>query len=340
MENNELNKEVVTEQKEKKKMSWWKKTLLISGSTIGGIIALFLVFILILNVGKFGIYHNYYTIREVVCTNHGMNDNYVSQGTAVTDDGKYVITSGYMSDKTHSRIYITNVETDETKYVQFTKNGEKNTYHFGGVAVSGDTVYLASNHRIFPVSLEDCFTKDIVDLGEGYETNNSASYIFANGSHLYVGEFYDGKSYKTDNHVEFNNVEYNAITTVYEIDDLTKPVQVIAVRDKVQGFAVSTAGGILLSTSFGLSSSKFYFYKESSIINTNSTYDNLPLYVLENHDLLFEGPAMAEDLDYHDGKFYTNFESSCNKYIFGKLFISSNKIVALNVESIVPKDSK
>ena len=335
MENRELTNNESLETNEKKKMSWWKKTLLITGSTIGGIISLFLAFILVLNVGKFGIYHNYYTIREVVCTNHGMNDNYVSQGTAVTDDGKYVITSGYMSDKTHSRIYITNIATDETKYVKFTRNGEKNTYHFGGVAVSGDTLYLASASKIFPISLEDCFTKDVIDLGEGIKTNNSASFIFADGSYLYVGEFFDGNSNKTDNHIEYNNVEYNAITTVYEIDDLTKPVKVIGIRDKVQGFAVSTAGGILLSTSFGLTSSKFYYYKESNIVNTNTTYNDIPLYVLENHNLLFEGPAMAEDLDYHDGKFYTNFESSCNKYFFGKLFVSTDKIVALEVEELL-----
>ena len=69
------------EKVEKKKMPWWKKTLVILGSTIGGLIAFLLVFILVLNVGKFGIYHSYYSIRELVCTNYGINENYCSKIT-------------------------------------------------------------------------------------------------------------------------------------------------------------------------------------------------------------------------------------------------------------------
>ena len=41
MENRELTNNESLETNQKKKMSWWKKTLLITGSTIGGIISLF-----------------------------------------------------------------------------------------------------------------------------------------------------------------------------------------------------------------------------------------------------------------------------------------------------------
>ena len=47
-----VNENVVSEVSEKKKMSWWKKTLIGIGSSIGGILAFLLTFILILNVGK------------------------------------------------------------------------------------------------------------------------------------------------------------------------------------------------------------------------------------------------------------------------------------------------
>ena len=43
------------------------------------------------------------------------------------------------------------------------------------------------------------------------------------------------------------------------------------------------------------------------------------------------GPAMAEDLDYHDGKVITVMESASNKYLFGKLFFY-NDIVGLRIE--------
>ena len=165
MENKEIN---VTP--EKKKWPWWKKLVTIFGSTIGGIVALVLCFVLVLNVGKFGIYHNYYSIRSVICTNHGLSDNFHSQGTAVTNDGKYVLTSGYMSDKTNSRIYITDTETDTTQYVKLTKNGKDNKYHCGGVAISGDTVYVVSNDTIFPLSFSEMLSVGnggLIDLGTG-----------------------------------------------------------------------------------------------------------------------------------------------------------------------------
>lgn len=338
----EVNENVVSEVSEKKKMAWWKKTLIGIGSSITGIFVLLLTFILILNVGKWGIYHNYYSIRELVCTNHGLNEGYVSQGTAITNDEKYVLTSGYMSDKSHSRVYITNTKTDESKYIGFERNGKKCTYHFGGVAISGDNVYIASNNRIFVVSFSamlDAENGAIFDLGEGYEVNNEASYVFTDDRYVYVGEFHDGKQYITENEVTYEDTTHYAICSVYDINDLSNLIKVYSLRNKVQGFAVAPSGGILLSTSFGLNSSELFFYRESSVIDTKTTYDGAPLYFLGEHDMVVQGPAMMEDLDYVNGKFYTNFESSCNKYIFGKFFINSNKIVALDVEKILPKQT-
>lgn len=332
-----VNENVVSEVSEKKKMAWWKKTLIGIGSSIGGIIAFLLTFILILNVGKWGIYHSYYSVREIVCTNHGLNENYVSQGTAITNDGQYVLTSGYMSDKSHSRVYLTNTKTDETKYIRFERNGKKNTYHCGGIATSGDNVYVVSNDKIFIISLtaiKNAENGAIFELGEGYDVNNQGSYVFTDDKYLYVGEFHDGKAYITDNPVLYEGVQHYAICSVYDLNDLTKLVKVYSVRDKVQGFAISAAGGILLSTSFGLTSSELYYYKESSLIDTQQTYDGAPLYFLKDHNMVITAPAMSEDLDYANGKFYTNFESGCNKYIFGKFFINSDKIVALDIEKL------
>lgn len=322
--------------KEKKKMNWWQKTLFISGLTIGGIIATALTVVLVLNVAKFGIYYDYYQIRELVCTNHGLNDNFVSQGTCVTDDGKYVITSGYMIDDTNSRIYITDIETDKTHYVKLEKSeGKAATYHAGGIAVNGDTIYIASSSKIFTVSLSEALANDVVVLNTLFKVNNNASYLFTDDEYLYVGEYCDGSEYKTDNTYTYNDVTYNAIVEKYDLDSLQDPFAVYFVRNKVQGFAVNENNDILLSTSFGLTSSNFYYYKNAKIVNTNDTLYNAPIYVLESHDYVLSGPAMSEDLDYHNGKFYTNFESACNKYIYGKFILESDKIVALDFSKIV-----
>jgi hypothetical protein len=323
--------------KNEKHPSWLRRLLVGLLSSLVAIIALPLVAILVLNIGKYVIYYDYYQIRDIVCTNYGLYSNYVSQGTAITDDGKYLITSGYMSDGTNSRIYITNIENDSTHYVNLNLSLDtKCTYHVGGVATANGYIYIASNDTVFYISLEDALKTDTMVIHKYFEVNNQASFIFVDDNYIYVGEFNDNNAYKTNNEVTYNGVTYKAIVEKYPLIAPIAPVAVYAIRDKVQGFAMNENGDILLSTSFGLSSSNFYYYKSSSVINTQTTYNGLtPLYVLEKEDKKLVGPAMSEDLDYYNGKFYTNFESACNKYIYGKFFLESNKIVALDFSKIV-----
>lgn len=328
--------EVSNEETPKKPKKWWKTTLKATGITFGSIIALVLVVFLSLDLIKFSLYKEYYSMRDIICTNHGMDDNYISQGTAITDDGKYIITSGYMSDKTHSRIYITDIATDKTHYVKVNKpNGEKCTYHFGGVGYYNNTIYIASAEAVFTIPFDEALTVDEISMTKLLDSKTSASFIFVNQTHLYVGEFYKKGNYDTTNQIEHAGVTYNAIVEGYSHDDYTVPEITYAIREKIQGFAINEKGEILLSSSWSLSASKFYFYKKADIIETYGDYNGSGVQALNEPTIEFEGPAMSEDLDYHDGKFYTNFESSCNKYFFGKLFISTDKIVSLDVNTFV-----
>ena len=272
-------------------------------------------------------------MREVICTNHGMNDNYVSQGTAVTDDGKYLLTSGYMSDKTHSRVYLTEIATDETKFIKLEKNGKVFKGHAGGVATTGDNIYLASGDTIYTFSLSEVLNSEngaIIDIGEGIEVNNQASFVYTDETHLYVGEFHDGENYITEHPYQTNDGKYYAIISRYPLNDLTTPNKIYSIRNKVQGACFTPDGKVVLSTSYGLSSSVFYVYNEADAVYSGQTLDGAPVYYLNNCLNEIKGPAMSEDLDYYDGKVITLFESACNKYIFGKFFFA-NKIVSLDI---------
>lgn len=318
---------------EKKKLSVGKKILIGIGGFFGGVIALAVTVVLLVNVGKFVVYPEYYSVREVVCTNHGMHDNYVSQGTAITNDGKYLLTSGYMSDKTHSRIYITEIETDKTHYVKLNKpDGNPCTWHCGGISVENGTIYISTSHRVFSIDFNEALNSDELTLKTEFEVNNNSSYMFTDENYMYVGEFYRKKSNETENKITYNDKTYNAIVEQYSLSDFSKPVAVFAVRNLVQGFARNEDGDILLSTSYGLDSSNFYWYTTENIISTGETYLDAPLYVLENHDNQITAPAMSEDLDYLNGKFYTNYESACNKYVYGKFILTADKIVALKIK--------
>ena len=64
-------------------------------------------------------------------------------------------------------------------------------------------------------------------------------------------------------------------------------------------------------------------------MDSGLTFDGAPVYYLCDPLNVVKGPAMAEGLDYYDGKVITLTESASNKYIFGKFFFA-DKIVGLD----------
>ena len=87
-----------------------KKIMIIAGKsalfTILGAIALVLLVIIGLNIAKFFIYSEYYSIKTNVCKNPGLNDGFVCQGIAVSEENGVILVCGYMKDKSNSRIYV------------------------------------------------------------------------------------------------------------------------------------------------------------------------------------------------------------------------------------------
>ncbi|MBQ4060663.1 MAG: hypothetical protein IJD46_01425 [Bacilli bacterium] len=297
-----------------------------------GIISLVVVAWGGLNIAKFAIYSEYYSINENVCKNPGLNDGFVCQGIAANEANNVFIVSGYMKDHSASRLYITD-KNNESYFVSLSSNGKAFKGHAGGVATSGDNIYLASGDTIYTFSLSEVLNSEngaIIDIGEGIEVNNQASFVYTDETHLYVGEFHDGENYITEHPYQTNDGKYYAIISRYPLNDLTTPNKIYSIRNKVQGACFTPDGKVVLSTSYGLSSSVFYVYNEADAVYSGQTLDGAPVYYLNNCLNEIKGPAMSEDLDYYDGKVITLFESACNKYIFGKFFFA-NKIVSLDI---------
>ena len=297
-----------------------------------GIISLVVVAWGGLNIAKFAIYSEYYSINENVCKNPGLNDGFVCQGIAANDANNVFIVSGYMKDHSASRLYITD-KNNESYFVSLSSNGKAFKGHAGGVATTGDNIYLASGDTIYTFSLSEVLNSEngaIIDIGEGIEVNNQASFVYTDETHLYVGEFHDGENYITEHPYQTNDGKYYAIISRYPLNDLTTPNKIYSIRNKVQGACFTPDGKVVLSTSYGLTSSVFYVYNEADAVDSGQTLDGAPVYYLNNCLNEIKGPAMSEDLDYYDGKVITLFESACNKYIFGKFFFA-NKIVSLDI---------
>jgi len=314
-----------------------KKIVKIAGKvllfTLCGILAVILLVIGGLNVAKFVIYDDYYAIKTDVCKNPGLSDGFVCQGITISEENNVILVSGYMKDDSNSRIYVTTLD-NKSYYVELTRNTKSFTGHAGGIATSGENVYIASGNKIYTVKLSDLLNAkngDVIDIGSGIKVNNDASFCYTDDEYLYVGEFHDGGAYIVEGH-ENETAEgmHYAICSQYSLSDLTKPVKIYSVRNKVQGIAFAPDGTVLMATSYGLTNSVYYVYNVNDATDSGKTMDGAPLFYLDTLVDTLEGPAMAEGVDYYNGEFITLTESASNKYLFGKLF-GATKIVSLDI---------
>ena len=312
-----------------------KRILKILARVLLGVIAAALALVVLvwggLNVAKFAIYPDYYSAKTNVCINPGLSDGFVCQGLAASEKyGKFFV-SGYMKDDSASRLYVTDAENNSYYVSLLKENGDAFTGHAGGVATTGDKIFIASGKRIYTIPMESVINArngDEIRLDTGVKVNNDASFVFSNEEYLYVGEFHDGGKYVTEHPYETADGTYYAIISRYKLDNLEAPDKIYSIRNKVQGACFTPDGKVILSTSYGLSDSVYYVYNEADATDSGLTLDGAPLYFLDNCIKQIKAPAMSEDLDFYDGRVITHFESASDKYIFGKFFFA-NKIVGL-----------
>jgi len=302
---------------------------------VSSIVLLFLLVVGSLNGLKFVIYSEYYDIKEDICKNPGINDNFVQQGISVLEEKNLILVSGYMSDDTASRVYITDMDSN-AYYLTLEYNGEIFTGHVGGICNTNGIVYIANGKNVYKVSLDillEAEKNSSISIEKCAELNHKASYIYTDDNYIYVGEYRDEKNGFKTNH-SFKN-DNGAICGVYNINQFAtyKEEELVALKyfvvsDYVQGFCLLSDGSVVLSTSHGLNDSVYYVYENPK--DKDGEIYGSDLYHLEKLEKKINGPAMSECLDFSNGKVYTLTESASNKYIFGKFFFA-NKIIALNL---------
>ena len=305
------------------------------GIFVFAVLCLVIALLGVLNIAKFPIYYEYYSMEEEICTNPGLSDGFVCQGICISEEENVILVSGYMMDESNSRIYVTNLETNESYYVNLTyKDGSKYKGHAGGIALTGYRVYISNASKLFVFSLADVLAAnngDMVEIGHGYEVNSAASFVYADEEYVYVGEFNNPAEKQKEHIYETPNGTNHSVIERYSHDDLENPDKIYSIGDYAQGVCFTPDGKIVLSTSYGLTSTIYYVYNEADATLSEHTLDGAPVYFLGECVQKVSGPAMGEDLDWHKGlnKIITLTESACNKYIFGKFFFADD-IVALD----------
>ncbi len=323
-----LTKGTKPEKAGKKRMPLAVKIILI---VLACIIGLLLIIWGGLNLYKYIGFSDYLSIRTNVCSIPGINSGFVNQGIGYNEEtGEYIV-SGYTSEE-GSRLYITDGENTHLTYLN-DENGDAFDGHCGGVDTDNENIYIATDDRIWIVGFDEAKNSDSVILDNYVNVNNQASFVFVDDSYLYVGEFNDDTNYITDHPYTTDEGQHNAIISQYNLSDFAShtssqessytPVAIYSIRNKAQGFCVLSDGRMVISTSWGISSSIFYIYDSTSVKESGETLDGAPVYYLQNEVSTVTGLPMAEDMTIVNGKACSMNESATNKYIFGKLYFDT-----------------
>lgn len=283
--------------------------------------------------------NNWSKISTNVFSIPDLAEGFVPQGLCYDDIQDVYFVSGYMKNKTASRIYMIDLNSNQKKYVTIScQNNEFEVGHFGGISAHGEYLFVASDGYILTINMIDIANaknKTEVDVQNLMKTFTGADFCFAQTDGLWVGEFYRKNKYETDttHHVKISDLETNhSVALFFPYDNLSQsglsnPTKAISLPDQVQGMSILDDGRIVLSTSWSLADSKIFVYKNTlSLPDQTITIDQstLTLQILCKNDLqkTITAPCMAEGIVCKDGTIQILFESACNKY----KFVTRNRI--------------
>lgn len=308
-----------------------KKIAKIAAIVLLSIVALLLVFNLVLNI----IFYDFFSNTKSNGTVPGISDGFVQQGLDYCDDSFLV--SGYMKDKSASRIYIMRNGKTVGCTELLNDDGSPYTGHAGGVTHFGEYVYVAgSGSGTFDVfKLSDVLDGGDAKLNGKVDAYNSPAWVT-----VYNDEYILAGSFAEAGNPDYPPEDYEMITTpagdenvslitVFKLDETKeygidpKPIAVISSADKIQGAYFLDGDRVITSSSWGLTASEFRFYNFDAETKGKITLEGkeLDLYYLDSASLAttVRGIPMSEEIVVIGDEMYIMNESACGKYIFGNL---------------------
>lgn len=326
-----------------------KKVFKIIGIVLAAILILVLLAVSVFSIMDRVKHREFYKNAEKVCPIPGLWDGAVQQGFDYSEELGTYIYAGYMKDGSASRLYIFDGDGNSRFVSLKEKDGKDHTGHVGGVSFGGDYIYVTSSadNKIIMFKTSDVLDGDgVATVCDEFEVFLSSAYVYVRGNTLYTGEFYIAEDYETpaEHRLTTPSGDKNtALMGVYALGENGKPESatpdyVMSTRGQVQGMAFDGEGRIILSSSWGLTTSELSVYDAAKADEGTVTLDGKELKVkyLDSKVLVATliAPPMAEELVYKDGKLLIMNESASMKYIFGKL-TSGNHLHALDYDKVM-----
>jgi hypothetical protein len=216
------------------------------------------------------------------------------------------------------------------------KNEDGSDYlgHTGGIARLGDYIYVTGSNECVIFSAKDVFDGDnTATITKRMKLPVDPAYCTIRNGVLYAGSYYYPEKYETPEEQRLTTPagdQNYAIMLAYTLDAETGLIKedalptVFSTPGMCQGAAWIDENTIVLSTSWGLSTSKLLIYDISKAHTGTYTPDGdveLPMYYLDSDSLIHDiiAPCMAEQIIVKDGRIYVVNEAASKKYMFGIL---------------------
>lgn len=277
----------------------------------------------------------------------GLADGMIPQGLAHWHEKNRLIISNYVESGGASTLMVVDAKTQAlVKRVNlYEEDGAAYTGHAGGVAVSAQHVWIASDGYAYRIPLKElagASDNGKLKLTDRFPTPTRASYATYAEGILWVGEFYSLPDYPTDKSHRLTNNEkttYNAWAVGYVLDPKTDrlpegrvpasgdavPDYILSTADKIQGMAV-TGDSIILSQSFGRTKDSLLLKYEKPDLKGEPHQrvklggKDVPVWFLDRKNIAKNAgsltvPPMSEGI-ITDGqnRLYVLFESGASKY--------------------------
>lgn len=286
---------------------------------------------------KYATFRNVSTMGPVV---PGLVQDLVPQGAYWWPEQEWLVTTHYVADGRPSVLSIVDTTSGElVKSVRmYQEDGQPYNGHAGGVAITGENAWVASGSFLYRIPLADLLAapdNGNVSFADRFPVETNASFVTYADGVLWVGEFYHpSANYNTKPYhllTSPDGSKYGAWVAGYTVDPATDlptdatPAYMLAIRDKIQGMAV-TPDSIVLSQSYGRKNDSFLFRYVRPDLNGEPhrtvTVDgvSVPLWFMDTttqypNEPVLTLPPLAEGATL-DGsnQLYVIFESGANEY--------------------------
>lgn len=315
---------------------------------VSAVLASIIVIYCLVDISAPIFYRGFYKDAEKSVKIPGLNESFVPQGFAFSEElGSYLV-CGYMSNSEQSRIYVVDGDGSYKEIRLRNQDGSDYTGHAGGISCNGNDVYISNNKKIFHLTLEALKkAKDLesISFDGSFDVPCRSSFTFCDDKMLYVGEFYtDGYNTDASHKLTTADGEHNAFLFGYKlnsngafgVENTEMPDVVYSLCDKVQGMCMTDDGRAVLSTSYGLANSYLKIYDTSKAAKLEYKYNDslIPLYVLDS-DCMEKSVTMplgSEDIDIYNGQVVIGFEFGAKKYGGGLLPFAIENIMLYRLE--------